>query len=62
MWPAPLHHLVQAHGADAVWYTGLDALGFPPTWVNTGSEIAAVRRALETGTKGTPNTFERKAG
>lgn len=46
MWPALLRPLVQAHGVDAVWIKGLEALGFPPTWAATGSEINTVRRAF----------------
>ena len=48
MWTAPLRSLVKLHGADAVWQKGLAALGYPPTWATQGSEVAQVRRALET--------------
>lgn len=44
--PALLRPLVQAHGAKAVLETGLEVLGFPATWVTSGVEVAALRKAL----------------
>jgi hypothetical protein len=38
---------VQTYGADAAFQTGLQILGFPPTWATTNSEVEALRRGLE---------------
>jgi hypothetical protein len=32
-WPTPTHDLVEAYGSDVVFQTGLDLLGWPPTWI-----------------------------
>lgn len=46
LWPAPLLPLVEACGADAVWNTGIDILGFPPTWILDSNELRQVEEAL----------------
>ncbi len=46
LWPPQLHSDVKQHGAPAVWAAGIEANGFPPTWIHTGKEIMAVRRIL----------------
>lgn len=46
LWPIPLRRDLQAHGVEAVWYAGLEALGYPPLWADTGREFAAVAAAL----------------
>ena len=34
------------HGAARVWRAGLDALGYPPTWVDTTSEVMTILNEL----------------
>lgn len=41
--------LVERFGQGKVWSVGLDALGYPPTWITHGSEVAQLRSALEDG-------------
>jgi hypothetical protein len=38
--------LVKEHGAAKVYQAGLAALGYPPTWVDLGSEVLTVRKSL----------------
>lgn len=47
MWTAPLLKLIQLHGADAVWTTGLEVLGYPALWAQTGKEVLAITGALQ---------------
>lgn len=47
-WPAPLRPFIRSLGADAVWHTATETLGYPPTWGMTGKEILAVLQALKT--------------
>jgi hypothetical protein len=43
--------LLAEYGAETVWRVGLDALGFPPTWMTHSNEYATVReRLLQTDT------------
>ena len=47
MYPARIRQLFQVHGFDAVCKTGLETLGYPPLWAQTGKEILAVVNAVE---------------
>lgn len=51
MWTAPLLKLIQLHGADAVWTTGLEVLGYPALWAQTGKEVLAITEALKRNRK-----------
>lgn len=44
-WPRLMAGTVERHGEAEVWAAGLEALGFPPTWVTTAEEW---RRVVET--------------
>ena len=46
-WPRLLHGLVRQYGPGRVWWTGMDALGYPPGWIHTTGEALVVSRALE---------------
>ena len=50
-WPAPLRPFIRSLGADAVWHTATETLGFPPTWGMTGKETLAVLQALKDSLK-----------
>ncbi len=45
-WPASLHAVLVQYGTRSVWCHGLAVLGYPPTWIDTGKEAAAVIRSL----------------
>lgn len=38
--------LVRQFGPAKVWAVGLATLRYPPTWIETGSELAILRAAL----------------
>jgi len=38
--------LVDRFGAEAVWHTGIDVLGYPPSWCRNTSEILKIQDAL----------------
>jgi len=45
-WPAIVRPLVEQYGGEAVQREGLAALGYPPAWVHTHAEVAAIRERL----------------
>ena len=45
-WPRQLQAIVETYGAERVFLTGLDALGYPPTWAHTNKEALAVQKEL----------------
>ncbi len=45
-YPLPLRALVQAHGASAVDAVGLDALGYPVSWIDRADECLLVLEAF----------------
>lgn len=47
LWPAPLHHYLQAIGAEAVWIIGLEVLGYPPNWCLSGKEFVTLTTAID---------------
>lgn len=49
MWPTQLRYLVQAHGADVVWQSGLQTLGYPPTWIHSTNEALRVAGSITQG-------------
>lgn len=46
-WPDGLRELVELHGESRVWSSGIDALGYPPTWADYSGEQLKVARALD---------------
>jgi len=46
-WPRLLLQAVEVHGAGVVWATGLDALGYPPTWAHSFKEVDLVLKAIK---------------
>jgi hypothetical protein len=47
MWPERIRPLLDLHGSDSVWRTGVRVLGFPPTWAATGKDLLLIERALK---------------
>ncbi len=45
-WDPRLHSLVQLCGPEIVYDIGLTVLDYPPTWVDTDEEAAAVEAAV----------------
>jgi hypothetical protein len=41
-WPAVIRPLVEEYGEEAVREVGILALSYPPEWVHTFKEVAAV--------------------
>ena len=51
-YPPPLHAAIKAHGVELVERLGLDALGYPLSWVQTVGECLTVLDALPAETGG----------
>jgi len=45
-WPPLMCEFVQTHDAAEVYSKGLDALGYPPTWVHTNGEASLVAKFI----------------
>ena len=45
-WPTPLQDLFRARGVDVVFFTGLEVLGYPPTWATAAGDYIAVMDAV----------------
>ena len=48
-WHWIMFDLVDQYSAPIVWSVGFEALGYPPSWVDTNREMMAVKTALEKG-------------
>lgn len=46
-WPKVMQNLVEAYGSEAVWEAGIKIHGYPPTWINEGSNAVKVAEAIE---------------
>lgn len=38
---------VERYGPDVVWSVGCQEMGYPPTWIDSGGEVVALREALK---------------
>lgn len=50
-WPVILRPYVKALGVSNVWFYGMRALGFPPTWITAGHELGRLLSYIEKDTE-----------
>lgn len=41
-----LDGLIQQHGKDRVWQAGIDALGYPATWIHQKTEVEQIEAVI----------------